>query len=383
MQITVNKMAGKTSFLYEGAGINFIHELSYSEHLAPTDDSLFRIALLARPANDATYSVTGVAPPSSSIDFFEKSYKCRIHATACDTPVPGPAKALANDIYLCFSGGFDSIAAKAILPDSVKLISNEFGGAFERESVFFKKFDTTVVQWNLRRPRSDGLPKFNESIDWRFMLAPGLLLKQEGKPITLATGTILEASPFWYAGQTKPGFQSYSSFGFGPDVSVINPVSCISEFATTLIAARQLSPELLNQSLDSLAAPKSLKRYRKEVLIALAQDRSVGAPHPEMPKHSFGRGIGDDAVALYLTWKLGRDWVVENYCSDIPICSKYLDMSFFERIHENNLNCFNEEDKKSLLKRLADFDLDIYDKNDYDNLEKSKALRQEYISSSN
>ncbi|MBA1204436.1 hypothetical protein G7009_22225 [Pseudomonas capeferrum] len=380
MQIIISKEIGRIKFLYEEAEECFAHEILYPEYLSPTDDAVFRVALLARPRNSSTYSVSGVIPNASSVDFFEKTYNCKIDALTDDVSPKGPAKQLADDVYLCFSGGFDSIAARAILPESTKLVSNEFGGAFERESVFFKTFDTNVIQWDLRRTRTNGQPKFNETTDWRFMLAPALLFKHADKPITLATGTILEASPFWYAGQSKPNFQSYSSFGFGPDVSVINPVSCISEYATTLIAAKQLSAESLSDSLDSLAAPASLKRYRKEVLIALAQNSTVPTPRLDMPKHLFGRGLGDDAIALYLVWKLGRDWVLSNYCSNIPSNSRYLDMSFFERIHVNNLNCFHDMDKQAILEKLESFGLSIYSDNDYLNLERSKELRQEFIS---
>ncbi|EPJ8754200.1 MAG: hypothetical protein ACTMIS_02810 [Pseudomonas putida] len=380
MFITIKKMIGQVIFSYESEAVSFTHELRHPEHLPATDDALFRIAILSRPANDINYSITGVIPNSGSVDFFEKAYNCTITTPTRPIPDNAPSKILADDVYLCFSGGFDSIAAKAILPASTHLISNEFGGAFEREALFFKQFHTQILQWDLRRARPEGKMKFNESIDWRFMLAPGLLFKKENKPIALATGTILEASPFWYSGNVKPEFQSYSNFGFGGEVSIINPVSCISEYATTLIAARVLTPDFLRKSLDSLAPVKSVKRFRKEVLIALAEGKAIPTPHLDMPKHIFGRGFSDDVIALYLVWKLGRDWVNLNYCSNIPAHSEYLDMSFFEKIHTNNLNCFNSQDKQNILNNLQRFELSEYDKDDYLNITKSMELRQAFLS---
>lgn len=380
MFITIKKMIGQVIFSYESETVSFAHELRHPESLPATDDALFRIAILSRPANATHYNISGVTPNSGSVEFFEKAYNCTITTPSRTTLDNAPSKTLADDVYLCFSGGFDSIAAKAILSDSTHLISNEFGGAFEREALFFKQFHTQILQWDLRRVRPEGKMKFNESIDWRFMLAPGLLLKKENKPIALATGTILEASPFWYSGKVKPEFQSYSNFGFGPDVSIINPVSCISEYATTLIAARVLTPEFLSKSLDSLAPLKSLKRFRKEVLIAVAEGTAVPTPHADMPKHVFGRGFSDDAIALYLVWKLGRDWVTLNYCSNIPAHSEYLDMSFFEKIHANNLNYFNPQDKQNILNNLKKFELSTYDEEDYLNIIKSMELRQAFLS---
>ncbi|MDH2012959.1 hypothetical protein N5J66_03065 [Pseudomonas juntendi] len=380
MLITIKKMIGKIVFSYEGEAVSFTHEIRHPDDLPATDDSLFRIAILSRPANDTNYSISGVTPYLESVEFFENAYNCTITTPTFATPNYEPLKSLTDDVYLCFSGGFDSVAAKAILPESTHLISNEFGGAFEREALFFKNFQTQVLQWDLRRVRPEGKMKFNESIDWRFMLAPGLLFKQENKPITLATGTILEASPFWYSGTPKPEFQSYSNFGFGRDVSIINPVSCISEYSTTLIAAKVLSPVFLNKSLDSLAPLKSLKRYRKEVLIALTKGEAVPNPHADMPKHVFGRGFSDDTIALYLVWKLGKDWVKLNYCSNIPQHSEYLDMSFFEKIHTNNLNCFSSKDKQDILDKLQRFELPLYDDDDYLNITKSIALRQAFLS---
>ncbi|MBA1220958.1 hypothetical protein G7017_08620 [Pseudomonas fulva] len=381
MIISIIKKSGQITFSYESEGISFVHNLQHPDAITPSDDSLFRIAILSRPANEAHYSIVGAVPMQASVEFFEKVYNCTITTPTRQTAVSEPSSLLADEIYLCFSGGFDSIAAKAILPDSTRLISNEFGGAFEREALFFKKYQTQILQWDLRRSKPEGVMKFNESIDWRFMLAPGLLFKKDNENIALATGTILEASPFWYSGDNKPEFKSYSNFGFGPGVAIINPVSCITEYATTLIASRVLTPENLKKSLDSLAPEKSVKRYRKEVLLALAEGSLVPEPVKEMPKHVFGRGFGDDVIALYLVWKLGAAWVQTNYCTNVPPHAEYLDMSFFEKIHTNNLNYFNQTDKQNILDKLTKFGFDLYDTHDYLNVKKSVDLRQAFISS--
>ncbi len=189
-------MIGQVIFSYESEAVSFTHELRHPEHLPATDDALFRIAILSRPANDINYSITGVIPNSGSVDFFEKAYNCTITTPTRPIPDNAPSKILADDVYLCFSGGFDSIAAKAILPASTHLISNEFGGAFEREALFFKQFHTQILQWDLRRARPEGKMKFNESIDWRFMLAPGLLFKKRKQTYRLSNGHNIRGKSF-------------------------------------------------------------------------------------------------------------------------------------------------------------------------------------------
>ena len=54
-----------------------------------------------------------------------------------------------NKSALSFSGGFDSLAAKFLMPDDTVLISMDFGGKFAREREFFNEFDTHKVTTNL------------------------------------------------------------------------------------------------------------------------------------------------------------------------------------------------------------------------------------------
>lgn len=66
----------------------------------------------------------------------------------------------------------------------------------------------------------------------------------ENKSFAIATGTILEsAGPWWFSGLKHLEFKQCESCGFG--VAIINPVACLTEFATTLIASQYLSPDEL------------------------------------------------------------------------------------------------------------------------------------------
>lgn len=57
--------------------------------------------------------------------------------------------------------------------------------------------DTIIFEWDIRTERLNLIKRFNESRHWRFMLAPLSLLKGNADNIVIATGTIMEAAPYW------------------------------------------------------------------------------------------------------------------------------------------------------------------------------------------
>ncbi|WP_454106279.1 hypothetical protein [Marinobacter sp. MBR-105] len=342
------------------------------------DDSIFRVAILSRPKNSEDYVVVGVTPEKVTLNYYEKYLKAKIDCESCDNDHFFKLDKVGENVpYLCFSGGFDSLSSYFVLGQA-NLISNDFGGDFKREADFFKKFDPLTFKWNLRDRRESSF-KFNESIDWRFMLAPSLLKRKRGEQLVIATGTIMEASPFWWRFKGFSDFSGYSDFGFGPGVSVINPVSCLSEYLTTKLVVDTLSEEVLYESLRSLAPQSSLKRYRKEVLIDIVKGRVPSCADENMRRHVFGSGFGDDMVALYLVWKLGVEWVRSNYCSNIPEASKYLDFSFFERVNVNNLDFFDVDFRSKLIKFMESKYIGFFDENDNSRVERAFNFRVDHL----
>ena len=89
---------------------------------------------------------------------------------------------------LSFSGGFDSLAALALLPpDETTLVSIDFGGWFDRERLFFEKFHTNIVKTNFRQLGY-------ADAHYTFMGVSALLFQNTLKSQYHIFGTILEAS---------------------------------------------------------------------------------------------------------------------------------------------------------------------------------------------
>lgn len=98
--------------------------MEYPETIHPSDEALFRISLFTRPENSNIFEVAGVTVNSTTKEYFQRSLNALIIVSISDDlayenyairPVP-------DDIYLCFSGGFDSVTSKALLEDYVNLV---------------------------------------------------------------------------------------------------------------------------------------------------------------------------------------------------------------------------------------------------------------------
>lgn len=381
MKILIEKKLGNVEFIYSyGGGVNFSHSLSYPNSLDPTDDALLRISYFSRPVNSKCYDVEGVTVNRTTKEYLQAYYDVSINVpVSTEIEYRNLAlKSVPENIYLCFSGGFDSITSKAMLEDLADLVSIDFGGTYERESTFFKFFKTNIIKWELRGKRKGQKESFNELLDWHWMVSPPLLFQDKDKPLAIATGTILEgAGPWWFSGKKRPDFKQYNSCGYGPGVALVSPVASITEYATTLVASQYLNSEQLASSLKSLAAPNSLKAFRKKVLLSIIQDKSIPDASTKMLKHRFGSGFGDDFMALYFYWKLGKDWVLENYVDLIPEEAASIDMSFAEKIHQYNLDALDRKLSDHLLGKLKGFGLNkLYTDNDFNELEKVKAIIQ-------
>ena len=156
---------------------------------------------------------------------------------------------------MCIRDSFDSIAAKELLdPDKTILISMDFGGRFAREAVFFKNFPTLTVRTNL-------VTENFHLHSWAFMALGAILASPTLGLGVLSFGSILEASQ-----------QNMTSAG--PDMDTTNfpvfeflgldwysPALGITEVGSAIIAAQAI-PDLLDDSLKSLAEPGTEKLYR-------------------------------------------------------------------------------------------------------------------------
>lgn len=376
MKININRESDQIiHFYYEFGGKKFSHYIEFSKQIIPSDDSLFRLALFSRPSNSENYLINGIEVSNSIKSFFETLLKTKIQIPVNNNLLDQETiiQKVPRKSYLCFSGGFDSIAAKALIPERIKLLSINFGGEFERESDFFKEYNGNIVSWNLRGKRSGQTLRFDETIDWRFLLAPSLLYRKFNENLGILTGTIMEASPSWFSSEKRPDFYEYDKC-YGPSVALINPVSCLTEYSTTLIANDYLGPEKIERSLNSLAPVNSLKFYRKKILLALVRGADLPKPNSVMNKHRFGTSFADDFLSIYFSWKCGKKWTLENYVDRLPLSANNIDMSYVEKANQNNLTVLDPELRKEISEKLECYKIKPYSELDFIALEKTKLI---------
>lgn len=362
-------VSNSIEFNYQDESLAFSHKIC-SEHFPATlnDDAIALVALFMRPKNSQNYQIRGVDVSINILQWINNN----IGITDANVSNISPLT-LKTRFMLAFSGGFDSIAVYYLLKNnfSHELVSVDYGGAFAREALFFKKFPTLVVSSDIRRQNV----RFNESTDWRFLISPLMTLADKCDSVAVLTGTIMEASPFWFSGKHRK-FSNTNSV-LGPGFSVFSPLACITEYGTTLIASNVLTPEQFDASLTSLASNNSFKRYRKQVLSSCVS----GVEPPSLPsnikKHTFGSSFGEDIVSLYVLWKLGKSFFNKNYCTT-NIQSFDIDMSYFEKINTENLKILPKDIANLVNLKLNELGFKEMNLDDMINIEKTYEFLNSY-----
>lgn len=211
------------------------------------------------------------------------------------SPTSEEAKAKGGgNTILNFSGGFDSLAALALLGSDAKLVSVDFGERFHREKEFFQKFDTVTVSTNAR--------KFERS--WTFMAIGAILLRDYLEADFISFGNILEASP-WHFVRRKGPFRTQAILQ-PSGLKAFYPLLGLTEFGTALIAAGEFPDEICD-SLHSLAEKGSEKYFRKGLMLDAAFERIKLSNRPEQfdmcsiapprRKLSWGQSFAGDFLA--------------------------------------------------------------------------------------
>ena len=269
---------------------------------------------------------------------------------------------------LSFSGGLDSMACLALLPEDTKLVSIDFGGHFDRERKFFQEFDPLIVSTNCRDTHlTDN--------SWAFMCIGALLTSSHFNSKYHTFGSIFASN---MGNPPVPGtFSLLSASGYqGADL-----IKGLSEVATTKIVLQAFSPSMIQRAFDSLAGPNDNKRLRKAALIrAVSKTEGLPNPLPEttpLPerKLKFGHYFADDFLSFYIAQSdpsaLGT---FENMPTDVRNAIDELDLSFMARLNTD----FCEHLPKSLLPNLyartADFGILPYRSNDWANLQQIKEI---------
>ncbi|MEV8144214.1 hypothetical protein [Specibacter sp. NPDC078709] len=275
-----------------------------------------------------------------------------------DSAPPGRTTALN------FSGGFDSLAALALMPENRKLVSLDFGGSFERESKFFNSFDTTVVRTNFRNLGF-------ASNHWTFMGIGTILLRDYLEIETYSFGSILEASPWnfkqsHFTNKPQPVFAA-------ADMAQFNPVLGLTEVGTVMVIAKHL-PELFAKSLSSLAAPKSEKLNRKIILLNIVQelfsdDFGISVQQDTTEAHfEFGKSLASDFLSLYICKRKGKkkaEELVSKIPHDIDSFLKGRTLDFFEKINPIFTAAWSFDQKQQVYSKLLAARVEIYNELDW------------------
>lgn len=276
---------------------------------------------------------------------------------------------------LSFSGGFDSLAAKALMPADTNLVPMDFGGRFARERSFFEKFDTVPVSTNVTETPL-------RANSWSFMGIGAILVSDYFRSEYHTFGSILEAGPdnikVAPVAARNSTFPPFRAMGYTNASYVLG----LSEIGTLTVMFRTW-PELVGESLLSLASPGEEKLYRKSVIARIVAD-SIGinteipsVPPLSRPHFQFGDNFAVDMLSLYVIAKTG-DPNARNLVRDVPsrVLKEMsgLSMAFMERANPVMYEKFPESLAPALSSRLSECGIKWYTENDWEELKRVREL---------
>ena len=287
----------------------------------------------------------------------------------------GPHGGERSGHLLSFSGGFDSMAARVLMPSGTKLVSLDFGGRFGREREFFQRFDALVVTSNIV-----GTPYRRNS--WSFMGMGCILAAEQFRAKYHTFGSILEASPDNFRlNPVAASGRTYTPFAAAGYVNAPYVLG-LSEIGTLRVLLQE-APELVPDSLVSLASPGEEKLHRKKVLVeTVAADLGVciSLPDvlaPKVPHFTFGANFAVDVLALYVAVRRGKA-VADTLVRDMPDeAVEHVDrvgMDFMEKANPTMYAHFPGELFPALSARLAEFGIGWYTESDWCQLDVVRKL---------
>lgn len=306
-----------------------------------------------------------LSPSPRTIDYLQSFTRANVTTRGTKEHPVAPRAGQA----LSFSGGFDSMAAIALMPDGTNLVSMDFGGRFGRERTFFERFDTTIVSTNL-------LETELRRNSWSFMGSGAILTSAHTRAKFHAFGSILEAGadnlnvdPVAARNETFPAFRE-AGYTNAPYVAGLTEIG-------TLLVMAHYKRDLINSSLISLASPGEEKLYRKKVLADVVSARlgtNLDIPEvmkPPKPHFAFGKNFALDFLAFYVAKHAGEE-VVNELVSDVPhqlvALAQKLDLTFYERANPSLYLNFPTPLLAGVTGRLADAGMRFYVEKDWHEL---------------
>lgn len=285
-----------------------------------------------------------------------------------------------TEIGLSFSGGFDSLAAHLLAPNTMKLISLDFGMRFKRERTYFET----------HRPAAICTTNFREegfwANDWRFMASAAILHADYLNLGTIAFGSILEATPWNFApARSKKGVAEDPLYAAAGLVGS-SPIRGLTEFGTAMVLDARGSNEI-EPSLASLADPGTEKLFRKRLLIDTVR-YEAGGPLPPFEtyayprvKPDFGQSFAVDFLALYFLKLYGYEtvgrWMSGLDAPDLAWLSD-TDLRFYCRYNPNFITSIPERMRNEVLSGYHECGIYPYDEYDWTAFETVRAFLAQY-----
>ncbi|MFF8895837.1 hypothetical protein [Brevibacterium casei] len=287
--------------------------------------------------------------------------------------------ATADGNALSFSGGFDSLAAWKLMPERTQLVSLDFGGWFEREAEFFRKFDTIVISTNVRSvpSRTTCLTRNH----WSFMAIGAILaagyLNVKYHTFGQIFGESMAAAPESSLRTPLLAEVGYEDAGYARGLTEAGTASIII----------QSEPRLVLDSLKSLAGPRDRKLYRKTALTALMAKRlnieflSPQVDYENFPKVSFGDDYATSLAALLLISK-GSGALIEDLLFSIPDeardLARNLTFDFVTKVNWDAYHDFPESLKRGLRLSLERYGFETYSENDWNEVKATREMLIKY-----
>jgi hypothetical protein len=198
---------------------------------------------------------------------------------------------------------------------------------------------------------------------------------------TLLFGRIFEAS-YWSLvdGVANCNPRLAGPFGAAGVVSS-SVVQGLTEFGTTMVVLA-LAPQLLRESLASLAAPGSEKAFRKWLLVDAVRDR-FGGGAPDFSSYvyprrrlKFGQAFTVDFLTLYFASVYGHQ-TVSRWIDDVPDV-RIRDLDFVFKFNPRFLENIPAELRTVALSRMAAAGIGTFGDQDWRGLNAAKAVLARY-----
>lgn len=270
---------------------------------------------------------------------------------------------------LSFSGGFDSMAAKALMPDETHLVSIDFGGWFTREAEFFEKFEPITVSTNARRV-PDQRTSFVRN-HWGFMAIGALLTRSYLGARYHTFGSIL-GSEFQSSGPSRVKLAPLESVGF-VDAPYTNG---ITELGTAKIMTLAF-PHLLGDSIESLAGKRDRKRFLKIALIHAStyNQQLLKSIPPAADEWSAPVDFDSSyttALAALALYSRNQGQLISPLFNSVPTDSidfaKSHDFSFMEKVNWDKHQHLEQPLRADFWAKLAQFEFSPYTERDWENV---------------